>query len=46
MHGKSGSLQFRIGRVGGMILTEVVMIASAMLILLQMARGPRARRGL
>ena len=31
---------------GGMILTEVVMIASAMLILLQMARGPRARRGL
>jgi hypothetical protein len=40
MHGKSGSLQFRIGRVGGIILTEVVMIASAMLILLQLARGP------
>jgi uncharacterized membrane protein YecN with MAPEG domain len=39
MHGEPGSLQFRAGRVGGMILTEVVMIASAVLILLQLTRG-------
>lgn len=35
IYGKPGTLQFSIGRVGGMIITTVVMIACAMLILLR-----------
>ena len=35
MHAKPGSLQFSIGRVGGMVVTSFVMIACALLILKQ-----------
>ena len=37
MHAKSGTLQFGIGRVGGMTITTGVMIISAVLILSRLA---------
>jgi uncharacterized protein len=39
MYGEPGSLQFRIGRAGGITITLMVMISSAVLVLSRLARG-------
>ena len=39
MHAKPGTLQFSIGRVGGMVVTTLVMIACALLILVRPLLG-------
>ena len=39
MHAEPGSLRFRIGRGGGMTITLLVLISSAVLVLSRLARG-------
>jgi uncharacterized membrane protein YecN with MAPEG domain len=39
MHAEPGSLQFRIGRAGGITITLSVLISSAVLVLSRLARG-------
>jgi uncharacterized membrane protein YecN with MAPEG domain len=39
MHAEPGSLRFRIGRGGGIIITLMVLISSAVLVLSRLARG-------
>jgi uncharacterized protein len=39
IYAKPGTLQFTIGRVGGMVITTLVMISCALLILRQVWRG-------
>jgi uncharacterized membrane protein YecN with MAPEG domain len=39
MHAKPGTLQFRIGRVGGMTITALVMITAAVRLLVRLAPG-------
>jgi uncharacterized protein len=39
IYAKPGTLQFRIGRVGGMVITTLVMISCALLILRQVLLG-------
>lgn len=41
MYAKPNTLQFRIGRVGGMTITALVMVAAALLILFRFLPGGR-----
>jgi uncharacterized protein len=39
IYAKPGTLKFRIGRVGGMVITTIVMVSRALLILKQVLFG-------